>query len=122
MIDKMPETKEEYVEYHKLLWQGIIDYINEYGVYGDWGGNHNYIKMFVFNCLFCFTGDGYGYCFGCLYKQSKKRGCLFEIKNWCNGTNPTCLDGIWYKFLETTNKEDAIKYAEQIRDFPVKED
>ena len=118
MITKKPRSKADHVKYHRILWQGIIDYIHENGLVDV---DVVDIKHIVFKRLF--VSSIAGYCFGCTYRCKYKK-CCFNISEDCNGRANQCLNGLYGKFCTTVEEEindaKAIHIAEKIRDFKVR--
>ena len=123
-IKFFPEVKANYIAYHKILWQAIIDELKALKVFcfkrsGDYKLAHTF-KIGVFDKLFEFKQYTKNFCFPCEYCHANCKKCLFDVNNIHEGG---CLNGKWNNFngaIEEKNKEDAIKYARQIKNFKVR--
>jgi len=123
-IKFFPEVKENYVAYHKILWQAIIEELK--ALRGmcikrdcEFKLAHTF-KVGVFNKLFEFKQHTKNHCFPCHYCHVNCKKCLFDANNDWEGD---CLSGMWSKFndaLEEKNKKEAIKYARIIKNFPIR--
>jgi hypothetical protein len=109
------KKKSDFLEYHKILWNGIIKYIKEHGLLEGYSNGYK-IKKKVYKELF--QGEPIqDCCFGCEYTKFTEKptcsGCLFEITQ-------SCLDGNWVGFFNLSTSETAISFATKILNFPVK--
>ena len=118
-IKQFPEYKENFVAYHKILWQAIIDEIKKSGVEDD----RTEIKRQVYYDMFEFNVEHQ--CFGCEYSKLRYgywecSFCFFKGQQNTANMNSNCLDGNWAKYQDATTKKEAIKYARLIKNFPVR--
>jgi hypothetical protein len=131
-ITKRPETAKEYYEYHQILWNGIIKFIEKtMADKSELPASATALKELIVNIYF--SGFYYINCFPCAWAIKRVSGvwenidCSYYCLLKCNNTiyqSRVCLDGKYYIFelaVNTNNYKIAIEYAKIIRDIPIKE-
>ena len=113
MIKRFPRTKAEYIKYHRILWQAIIDYIKKNGI--EFGLIN--IKRNCFNRIFELKKYIHSYCFGCEWAKRKRfvcTNCIFDVD-----IRLSCLNNTYKKYKYSNTKKTALKYARLIKDFKI---